>query len=405
IPAGTFAGAGFTSISLPSGAGLVIGETAFAGSALESVSLGGNIAGVGAGAFSGCPELKSATIGATRLEMHAFANSPKLASVSLTGLTSVPATAFALCKELAEVSGTESLTAIGDQAFAGCTALENFSFGPALKSIGTGAFESTGLKMANMQGCKALSTIGARAFSNDASLESASLPEGLSELGEGSFFNCPTLTEVSLPEDMTEIPAYAFKGDAALNISDVLHDGVATVGNYALKDMTGVKDVIIPESLEYLGDGAMEGMTGLEKLNVHQVTSVPELGKNVWKGIDQSEVELHVLSTMSEDFADADQWRDFKFMISTGINTIENPSGADGAGIEGRFHGSELQLRSRGTDIEKVDLYQTSGALALSATPRSTEANIATEGVQGHIFVVECTLSNGSRAALKLVRR
>ncbi|MDE6276656.1 MAG: hypothetical protein K2M06_00950, partial [Muribaculaceae bacterium] len=31
IPAGTLAGAGFTSISLPSGAGLVIGETAFAG--------------------------------------------------------------------------------------------------------------------------------------------------------------------------------------------------------------------------------------------------------------------------------------------------------------------------------------------------------------------------------------
>ncbi len=404
IPAKVFMGSGLTSVVLPTAPGTAIGEAAFAGSALGTVNLGANLSSVGSGAFSNCPRLTSATVAAQNLGDRVFASSPNLSSVTLTGVSELPGSAFAHCTALAEVAGTETLTAIGDQTFLGCTALENFKFGASLASIGSEAFEGSGLVMANLQDCKKLETIGNMAFGSASKLQTVLLPEKALTLGEGVFFGCTGLKEITLPSELSELPAYVFTADKSLTNQNFLPEGITSVGNYAMKDMTGVKSVSIPQSLEYIGDGAMEGMTGLESVDVKAMTSVPELGRDVWKGVDQSAVELFVTSSMSEEYGEADQWKDFKFMIVTGIDGIQTPSGDEASGVEGRFHGRELQLRSRGAEILKADIYNPSGTLIVSATPRAMEANISTEHVEGRIFIVQCTLSDGVHAAMKLVR-
>ncbi|MDE6311691.1 MAG: leucine-rich repeat domain-containing protein [Muribaculaceae bacterium] len=404
IPAKAFMGSGLTNVTLPAAQGTVIGDAAFAGSALKSIDLGGNLSSVGDGAFSNCPNLTEATVGAAKLGDRVFASSPKLATVTLASVSEVPASAFAHCTALTEINGTDGVTVIGDKAFAGCTALESFNFGAALTSVGAEAFEGSALTSADMQDCKKLESIGNMAFASATGLQSALMPEKAVTLGEGAFFGCTALKEITLPADMSELPAYVFTADKALANQNFLPEGTISVGNYAMKDMTGVKSVTLPESLEYIGDGAMEGMTGLESIDAKSMKNVPELGTDVWKGVDQSAVELFVYSSMSDEYGAADQWKDFKLMIVTGMDGVLAPTGDEETRVEGRFHGRELQLRSAGAEIMKVDVYNPSGALVVSATPRATEANISTEHAEGRIFIVQCTLSDGVRAAMKLVR-
>lgn len=403
IPAGAFARTGLTNVVLPATAGLKVGDAAFAGSALESVSISTPGAIIGAGAFSACPELVSASVSGAELDSHVFAACPALGTVRLTGVSAIPASAFEGCTTLSELSGEEGAATIGARAFAGCPALASFDFGAGLTEIGAGAFEDCGLTEASMTASKKLASIGDWAFKGDASLTTVALPASVTSIGRGAFFECPELHDVRYSSGAKEIPAYAFKGSAKVDPSGVLTEGVESVGEYALKDVTGASYIHIPASVGSIGTGAMEGMTGLEKINVQHVTAVPALGEDVWKGVDKENVELQVLDTMSEDFKAADQWRDFKFLVTTGINDVVSPADS-GSSLEGRFAGTELQLRSLGREIERVDLYRADGTLVLTETPGSATVSIPTESIGGRIFIVECALSDGSRAALKLLR-
>lgn len=405
IPTGSFTHAGLTSVSFPSAPGLVIGDASFAGSALENVTVAGTSATIGAGTFSACPKLTAASVSGATLSNHTFAGCPALKSVTLTGVAVIPASAFANCSNLAEVKGTQDVTELGDKAFAGCTALKSFTFGAPLTGIAAGTFEGAGLELADLSGCKVLKSIGSWAFAGNTSLKAVNLPDGVTRMGEGIFFNCPVLAEVRYPANMTEIPAYTFKGDGTLDISGIIQDGVTTIGGFAMKDVAGAKAVTVPQTVKYIATGAMEGMTGLERVDVQRLSSVPDLGADVWKGVDQSNVELHVLNTMSDEFAAAEQWCDFKFMISTGINNVIAPEATDTRSVEGFFSGNDLRLRSRGREIVRTDVFLPSGSLVISDTTAGNEVVISTGHVGGRIFIVECTLNDGSVAAVKLLRK
>lgn len=405
IPAAAFAGTGLTAVVLPSTEGLVVGPAAFAASALESFSASTKNLVLGAGALSSCPELASVSLPASAtLENHAFASCPKLAEVSLGGITAVPDNCFSNCGELATVGGTENLSTIGASAFQGCSSLALFSFPAALKSLGADAFRDCGLTEVRLGGSTALKSLPAWAFANNESLWAVTLPENLASIGEGCFFDCPSLSDIPLPKALTEIPAYAFLGASSLGGSDLNNGRIERIGAFALKDATGVSDLQLPATVSSIGSGAMEGMTGLRKIDASGLTEVPELGEGVWEGVNQSEVELHVLQSVSEEFKAAPQWQDFKFMVTTGSDSAILPDGASGVAVEGRFVGNELQLRSRGSDIVLVQVYRPSGALVATASPSATDASIDTSATSGSIFIVECTLADGSRAALKLMR-
>ena len=92
-------------------------------------------------------------------------------------------------------------------------------------------------------------------------------------------------------------------------------------------------------------------------------------------------------------------------MISTGINNVVAPEVAEDRIIEARFESGDLRVRSRGSEIVKVDVYRPSGELAASAPASANDITVATAHIAGHIFIVECTLADGTRAALKLIRK
>lgn len=405
IPVGTFASSALVSVALPSSAPVVIGESAFAGSALAKIEIPVPASEIRAGAFSACVSLKDASLGGASLQTHAFAGCTALESVSLDGVKEIPASAFAGCSALNAISSTTGITAIGDGAFAACSSLSSFDYAKTLTRIGEAAFEKSAVSVADLSQCTSLDEIGPWAFAGDEALTAVVLPKKDIVIGDGAFFHCTALTEVGNPAGISEIPACAFKGDNRLDAADLMHEDLTTVGDYALKDLTNVSQLALPQSLEYIGTGAMEGMTGLKSIDVRNMSSVPELGADVWKDIDQSNVELFVKNTESDDFAAADQWKNFKFMISTGINNVIAPETAEGRLVEARFEASDLRLRSRGSEIVKVDVYRPSGELTVSASAAGNDVTVATGHIAGRIFIVECSLADGTRAAMKLLRK
>jgi hypothetical protein len=84
-----------------------IGDGAFSGKQITSVTLGSGITTIGKSAFAGCTALKSVILPA--------------------GMTSIGVAAFNNCTALTKISLPSDLVSIGDQAFQFCSALVSYN--------------------------------------------------------------------------------------------------------------------------------------------------------------------------------------------------------------------------------------------------------------------------------------
>lgn len=97
-----------------------IGEYAFQGSAVTSVSMPEGITSIDYNAFSGCQNLESVTLpeSLTTLGIRAFGGCQSLKAIKIpSGVTAIPGYCFNGCVSLESVTIPEGVTAIGDEAF------------------------------------------------------------------------------------------------------------------------------------------------------------------------------------------------------------------------------------------------------------------------------------------------
>lgn len=342
-------------------------DYAFVGSNLQSVTLPNTISEIGEGAFAGSKIVKiSIPSSVTEIGRSAFADCENLVEVDIPA-ADIPEAAFRGCKSLKKVTVTAGLTTIGARAFAGCSSLESFPFGTALVSIGADAFNATGLKSVDLAGAKSLAMLGDRAFAHCGALTSVSLPASVSKIGEGLFFDDDMLSSLKMPDNINinVLPAFAFKGDTSL--PDVsLPPGVTTIGDYAMAHMSQIADYHLPAAVDSIGEGAMEGWTGLRSINVKDLTAVPALGENVWAGVNQGNVYLYVPAELVDRYMQSPQWREF--IISTNEQSgLDEVVTAVDAGVTAHIEGSTLKVRA--TDaLRQVSVYDTSGRFVAIAT-------------------------------------
>lgn len=376
LPPVLLAGTPISSITLPRGL-KAIGDCALAGTRLTSLELSATLQSVGSGAFAGCRDLRTATVGCAVLGDGAFASCTALTSVTLAPAAEIGARCFADCRALAEVGGAEAVASIGDDAFRGCGALKAFAFGPQLRSIGARAFSGSGLAAADLGECGELASLGAAAFSALPSLASLTLPS-VADIADARALalGSAALSEVALP--VAELPAYALASDKAVAV------------------------VTLPADLEYIGDHAMAGMTGLRGIDATALKSVPELGEDVWQGVDQSAVKLKAVDkAMAEAFRGAAQWQEFDISgptTGTDVEVALRPS------VRARFAGFILQVRCEGTDVESVTVADVDGRILAVITPDADGcASLDTAQWQTEVYLLA---ANGprTRATLKLIR-
>lgn len=262
-----------------------IGSYAFTATALTEVNLPPTITKMGEGAYSQCKSLTTAVIAQAHVPTAAFKGDEKLSQVALSS----------------------NVTTIGDQAFSGCTALRGIDLGnqSKLHSIGHEAFINTSLANANLSGLQHLKKVGDWAFANTP-ITQIKLPASVETLGDGSFYQDSMVKDLALSGLLSSVGNFMLAGLQHVNNMELSNNLVA-IGDYAFYNMAGVQQLNLPSTLNYIGTQAMAGMTALK--TIHSRASIaPELGEQVWAGIEQSRVELQV---NSQDYQKADQWREF----------------------------------------------------------------------------------------------
>lgn len=291
VPLAAFSAMKLTSVKLPAGA-TSIGKAALAScNRLTSVSLPASLDSIGDLAFAGCSALTSVTLPA---------------SVRTVGYG-----AFMRCTALTrfEVAPSSRLTRLDATALMDCPSLRTIALGKNVKSIGERALAGSGLQEVNLTSNTSLTAIGDWAMVKSP-VAVVKLPSSVTSVGNGAFLYDADLSEILLGGKVAHLSDYLLAGTGLNTPVDLT--GVTSLGDYALYNVSQLSVVELPATVTWLGSWAMAGMTGLTSLTSN-ADEVPELGENVWAGVNQGKVLLVVPSASLEDYKTADQWKLFLY--------------------------------------------------------------------------------------------
>ena len=281
---------------------LAIPKNMFNGcTALTSVTINGNVTGIGAGAFQNCAKLQSIALpaGVTEIAGNTFSGCSALTTVNFENILTIGAGAFQNCAELTSVEFPAELESIGANAFNGCNSLASVTFNSepaigaaafvgcadslAITTVDGGAmtFENGALysgttlvayygKATSLTVKDGTTAIAANVFNGNTTLQSVTLPNTVAEIGEKAFYTCTALTTINL-RNVKTIGKYAFAGTSKLPMklanesADVagLYIGADTILDYAFQYCTSLTEVAFFGSNVNIGASAFESCTAL----------------------------------------------------------------------------------------------------------------------------------------------
>ncbi len=307
---------------------VAIKDSAFKGTAIESVVMGANIQTIGASAFENCTHLTSTTLTDSQLTTigeKAFASCTSLTEIDLENATSLQTIgnyAFSQCN-LLRISLPSSLTTIGNFAFQLCSAMSEVDMQQAtsLEKIGSYAFYA----------CKGLSeivlpssvtTIGNSAFRSCYGLKSIEIPNKVSIIQDDLFEDCTELTNVTLNEGITQIGYYAFKN--CTNLSTInLPNSLITIVQGAFYGCRSLTEITIPANVETIENSAFSDCYGLTSI-VYNATSVKDFSQlnYVFTNAGRDAESLTVTLGENVEKIPAYMFNDSKYITQINFNSI-----------------------------------------------------------------------------------
>ena len=299
-----------TSIVIPSKVE-AIGKNAFYNStALTSITIPESVTSIGEDAFLGCSSLKSVyidDIGAwCQISFTTYTSNPLCTGASLyhkgelikalvipEGVRSIGIYAFYNSTSLTSITIPEGVVSIGDYAFMGCSLLEAIELPDSVESIGKYAFSECSLLKSVTMG-KGLVTVGEGAFLSSVTntkvyisdigpwceISFASHTANPISLGASLYLDSTLLRVLVIPESVEHIGDYTFYGCTSIT-SLSIGENVKTIGSHAFYRCTGLKEVDIPKSVSHIGDFAFGYCSQVESLSL---TSVRTIGEGAFMG-------------------------------------------------------------------------------------------------------------------------
>ncbi len=129
-----------------------------------------------------------------------------------------------------------------------------------VKSIGANAFYASTITEVTIP--NTVTNIGARAFDSCAHLTKATISSGVKNIGYYAFGKCTSLSSVTIPSSVEVITSYAFSDCSSLS-SLTINSGVKSIGGWAFYN-TAIASVYVPNSVEQLSDNAFTKCTNLK---------------------------------------------------------------------------------------------------------------------------------------------
>ena len=319
-----------TSVTIPNSV-TSLGSDAFSGcSGLTSISIPNSLTSISTSAFSGCTGLTSITLpnSLTGIDGYSFSGCTGLTSVTIPdNVTMIAYNAFSGCTGLTSISLGDGLQYIGEYAFQNCYNLTSITIPKSLTGIGHYAFKGCGgLKMVNITDLAAWCGISfsweadkfyqrdytsnplflaKHLFLNGVEITELEIPDGVTEIGDIAFINCTSLTSVSFPhtdemwigssafyqctgltsvkisdlstwlnmrfDDVSSNPLY-YAHKLYLNGNEVKHliipSGETTIRGFVFNGCTSLTSVTIPYSVKSIEKFAFYQCSGLTSLNL-----------------------------------------------------------------------------------------------------------------------------------------
>ena len=259
-------------------------------SRLTSVTVPNSVTSIGEGAFQGCTSLTSVTIpnSVTSIGADAFRGCTSLTSITIpNSVTSIGADAFWYCTSLTSV--TLNSNAIASKTYTKSNNLKNI-FGGQVTEYNIG---------------DDVTTIGESAFHNCAGLTSINIPNSVTSIGRDAFRYCTGLTSITIPESIVEIKVFAFEycdslkkvitpnlskwceitfanewsnplyyahhlyTDENTEITELtIPEDVSNIKAYAFEGL-GIKNLIIPNTVTGIGNYAFYGCDSLSLVTIN----------------------------------------------------------------------------------------------------------------------------------------
>ena len=256
---------------------------------LVKAHLGNPVTAIQSYLFYGCKSLSTFQYNSnckpTAIESYAFANCNRgLTSYDIPEtVTSIGTGAFKGCEKLAYIVIKPAVGSIGNYAFNGCTSLTGVTFEESEESLSLGY---------NYYNTNSSSSVGKGLF-YDCPLQSVFIGRPLSyktdnQYGYSPFGNNETLAKAHFGNPLKTIQSYLFAGCKSLKTLQYNSKCAPTsIDSYAFWSCYSLTeaDIVYPESVQSIGDGAFSYCTSLEGYTIPN--HIKTVGKYAFRGCEK----------------------------------------------------------------------------------------------------------------------
>lgn len=250
-----------------------IGNYAFYCCALGRVSVPSATTIIGKYAFAENTKMTRATLRKNLLTIDngAFRNCNALATVSIPStVTSIGIEAFENCSSISAITIPVGVTEINNRAFSNCSSLASVTIDGEVTRIGISAFYNNAFESITLP--ETVAVLDDSSFRDCANLKKITLPTSVNTLGDAVFLECSALGNASMPDSVTSVGkgVFFFNDDITVQI----RKNTGTLADSILKQQ-GVHHVILDEDISTIGNNAFDSCYELSTITYGEETVNP----------------------------------------------------------------------------------------------------------------------------------